>query len=161
MNSDIEIARQADIRPIVDIASNLGIPEEYVETYGKHKAKVNLKINSDNEIAGQNNGKLILVSAMTPTTAGEGKTTTTIGLTDAMAILGHKVLTCMREPAVGPCFVMKGGGAGGGRSQVIPMEDINLHFKGDFHAITSAHNLIAEILDNHLHHGNELNINPR
>ena len=161
MNSDIEIARQADIRPIVDIASNLGIPEEYVETYGKHKAKVNLKINSDNEIAGQNNGKLILVSAMTPTTAGEGKTTTTIGLTDAMAILGHKVLTCMREPSLGPCFGMKGGGAGGGRSQVIPMEDINLNFNGDFHAITSAHNLIAAILDNHLHHGNELNIDPR
>jgi len=161
MNSDIEIARQADIRPIVDIASNLGIPEEYVETYGKHKAKVNLKINSDSEISGRNNGKLILVSAMTPTTAGEGKTTTTIGLTDAMAILGHKVLTCMREPSLGPCFGMKGGGAGGGKSQVIPMEDINLHFNGDFHAITSAHNLIAAILDNHLHHGNELNIDPR
>ena len=161
MNSDIEIARQADIRPIVDIASNLGIPEEYVETYGKHKAKVNLKINSDSEIAGQNNGKLILVSAMTPTTAGEGKTTTTIGLTDALALLDHSVVTCMREPSLGPCFGMKGGGAGGGMSQVIPMEDINLHFNGDFHAITSAHNLIAAILDNHLHHGNELNIDPR
>ena len=145
MNSDIEIARQADIRPIVDIASNLGIPEEYVETYGKHKAKVNLKINSDSEIAGQNNGKLILVSAMTPTTAGEGKTTTTIGLTDALALLDHSVVTCMREPSLGPCFGMKGGGAGGGMSQVIPMEDINLHFNGDFHAITSAHNLIAAI----------------
>ena len=161
MNSDIEIARQADIRPIVDIASNLGIPEEYVETYGKHKAKVNLKINSDSEIAGQNNGKLILVSAMTPTTAGEGKTTTTVGLTDAMALLDHSVVTCMREPSLGPCFGMKGGGAGGGMSQVIPMEDINLHFNGDFHAITSAHNLIAAILDNHLHHGNKLNIDPR
>ena len=161
MNSDIEIARQADIRPIVDIAANLGIPEEYVETYGKHKAKVNLKINSDSEIAGQNNGKLILVSAMTPTTAGEGKTTTTIGLTDALALLDHSVVTCMREPSLGPCFGMKGGGAGGGMSQVIPMEDINLHFNGDFHAITSAHNLIAAILDNHLHHGNELNIDPR
>jgi len=161
MNSDIEIARQADIRPIVDIASNLGIPEEYVETYGKYKAKVNLKINSDSEIAGQNNGKLILVSAMTPTTAGEGKTTTTVGLTDAMALLDHSVVTCMREPSLGPCFGMKGGGAGGGMSQVIPMEDINLHFNGDFHAITSAHNLIAAILDNHLHHGNKLNIDPR
>ena len=161
MNSDIEIARQADIRPIVDIASNLGIPEEYIETYGKHKAKVNLKINSDSEIAGQNNGKLILVSAMTPTTAGEGKTTTTVGLTDAMALLNHSVVTCMREPSLGPCFGMKGGGAGGGMSQVIPMEDINLHFNGDFHAITSAHNLIAAILDNHLHHGNKLNIDPR
>ena len=161
MNSDIEIARQADIKPIVDIASNLGIPEEYVETYGKHKAKVNLKINSDSEIAGQNNGKLILVSAMTPTTAGEGKTTTTVGLTDAMALLDHSVVTCMREPSLGPCFGMKGGGAGGGMSQVIPMEDINLHFNGDFHAITSAHNLIAAILDNHLHHGNKLNIDPR
>mgnify|MGYP001263817901 FL=1 len=161
MNSDIEIARQADIKPIIDIASNLGIPEEYVETYGKHKAKVNLKINSDSEIAGQNNGKLILVSAMTPTTAGEGKTTTTVGLTDAMALLNHSVVTCMREPSLGPCFGMKGGGAGGGMSQVIPMEDINLHFNGDFHAITSAHNLIAAILDNHLHHGNKLNIDPR
>jgi formate--tetrahydrofolate ligase len=161
MNSDIEIARQADIRPIADIASNLGIPEEYVETYGKYKAKVNLKINSDSEIAGQNNGKLILVSAMTPTTAGEGKTTTTVGLTDAMALLDHSVVTCMREPSLGPCFGMKGGGAGGGMSQVIPMEDINLHFNGDFHAITSAHNLIAAILDNHLHHGNKLNIDPR
>ena len=161
MNSDIEIARQADIRPIVDIASNLGIPEEYVETYGKHKAKINLKINSDSEIAAQNNGKLILVSAMTPTTAGEGKTTTTIGLTDALALLDHSVVTCMREPSLGPCFGMKGGGAGGGMSQVIPMEDINLHFNGDFHAITSAHNLIAAILDNHLHHGNKLNIDPR
>jgi formate--tetrahydrofolate ligase len=159
--SDIEIARQADIMPIADIASNLGIPSEYLETYGNYKAKVNLKINTDIGITGQKSGKLILVSAMTPTTAGEGKTTTTIGLTDAMAILGHKVLTCMREPSLGPCFGMKGGGAGGGRSQVIPMEDINLHFNGDFHAITSAHNLIAAILDNHLHHGNELNIDPR
>ena len=161
MLSDIEIARQADSRPITDIASDLGIPEEYVETYGKYKAKVNLKINSDSEIVGQNNGKLILVSAMTPTTAGEGKTTTTVGLTDAMALLDHSVITCMREPSLGPCFGMKGGGAGGGMSQVIPMEDINLHFNGDFHAITSAHNLIAAILDNHLHHGNELNIDPR
>ncbi|HIN13406.1 MAG TPA: formate--tetrahydrofolate ligase, partial [Gammaproteobacteria bacterium] len=161
MHSDIEIARQADIRPIADIAANLGIPEEYIETYGKHKAKVNLKINSDREITGQNNGKLILVSAMTPTTAGEGKTTITVGLTDSLALLGHKVVTCMREPSLGPCFGMKGGGAGGGMSQVIPMEDINLHFNGDFHAITSAHNLIAAILDNHMHHGNELNIDPR
>jgi len=161
MLSDIEIARQADIRPIADIASNLGIPEEYVETYGNYKAKVNLKINADVGITDQKNGNLILVSAMTPTTSGEGKTTTTVGLTDALALLGHKVVTCMREPSLGPCFGMKGGGAGGGRSQVIPMEDINLHFNGDFHAITSAHNLIAAILDNHLHHGNELNIDPR
>jgi len=159
--SDIEVARQADIRPIADIASNLGIPSEYLETYGNYKAKVNLKINTDIGITGQKSGKLILVSAMTPTTSGEGKTTTTVGLTDAMAILGHKVVTCMREPSLGPCFGMKGGGAGGGRSQVIPMEDINLHFNGDFHAITSAHNLIAAILDNHLHHGNELNIDTR
>ena len=161
MLSDIEIARQADIRPIADIASNLGIPEEYVETYGNYKAKVNLKINADVGITGQKNGNLILVSAMTPTTSGEGKTTTTVGLTDALALLGHKVVTCMREPSLGPCFGMKGGGAGGGKSQVIPMEDINLHFNGDFHAITSAHNLIAAILDNHLHHGNELNIDSR
>ena len=161
MKTDIEIAREADIQPISDIAEKIGITDNYLEPYGKYKAKINLNINEDETIAGQSEGKLILVTAMTPTPAGEGKTTTTIGLSDAMASLGHKTLTCVREPSLGPCFGMKGGGAGGGMSQVIPMEDINLHFTGDFHAITSAHNLLSAALDNHLHHGNLLNIDHR
>jgi formate--tetrahydrofolate ligase len=161
LKTDIEIAREADIQPISDIAEKIGITDNYLEPYGKHKAKINLNINEDETIVGQSEGKLILVTAMTPTPAGEGKTTTTIGLSDAMASLGHKTLTCVREPSLGPCFGMKGGGAGGGMSQVIPMEDINLHFTGDFHAITSAHNLLSAALDNHLHHGNLLNIDHR
>jgi len=161
LKTDIEIAREADIQPISDIAEKIGITDNYLEPYGKYKAKINLNINEDETIAGQSEGKLILVTAMTPTPAGEGKTTTTIGLSDAMASLGHKTLTCVREPSLGPCFGMKGGGAGGGMSQVIPMEDINLHFTGDFHAITSAHNLLSAALDNHLHHGNLLNIDHR
>ena len=161
MKTDIEIAREADIQPISDIAEKIGITDNYLEPYGKYKAKINLNINEDEIIAGQSEGKLILVTAMTPTPAGEGKTTTTIGLSDAMTSLGHKTLTCVREPSLGPCFGMKGGGAGGGMSQVIPMEDINLHFTGDFHAITSAHNLLSAALDNHLHHGNLLNIDHR
>ena len=160
MKSDIEIARAAKIQPIEDIALKLDILDEYLEPYGKFKAKVNLSINHE-KLKDHNNGKLILVSAITPTPAGEGKTTTTVGLSDAMALLGHKTATCIREPSLGPCFGMKGGGAGGGFSQVIPMEDINLHFNGDFHAITSAHNLLAASLDNHLHHGNNLNIDHR
>ena len=160
MRTDIEIARAAKIQPIEDIALKLDILDEYLEPYGKFKAKVNLSINHE-KLKDHNNGKLILVSAITPTPAGEGKTTTTVGLSDAMALLGHKTATCIREPSLGPCFGMKGGGAGGGFSQVIPMEDINLHFNGDFHAITSAHNLLAASLDNHLHHGNKLNIDHR
>ena len=160
MRTDIEIAREAELRTIETIAAKLGISDEYLEHYGKFKAKVNLSINRE-KLKDHNNGKLILVSAITPTPAGEGKTTTTIGLSDAMALLGHKTTTCIREPSLGPCFGMKGGGAGGGFSQVIPMEDINLHFNGDFHAITSAHNLLAASLDNHLHHGNKLNIDHR
>ena len=160
MKSDIEIAREAELRRIETIASKLDIGEEYLEPYGKYKAKVNLLIN-DEKLKEHKNGKLILVSAITPTPAGEGKTTTTVGLSDAMSLLGHKTATCIREPSLGPCFGMKGGGAGGGFSQVIPMEDINLHFNGDFHAITSAHNLLAASLDNHLHHGNKLNIDHR
>ena len=161
MKTDIEIARDADIQNISDIAEKIGVKDNYLEPYGKHKAKVNLEINEDQDVCGRSDGKLILVTAMTPTPAGEGKTTTTIGLSDAMASLGHKTLTCVREPSLGPCFGMKGGGAGGGMSQVIPMEDINLHFTGDFHAITSAHNLLSAALDNHLHHGNSLNIDHR
>lgn len=160
MRTDIEIAREAELRTIETIAAKLGISDEYLEHYGKFKGKVNLSINRE-KLKDHNNGKLILVSAITPTPAGEGKTTTTIGLSDAMALLGHKTTTCIREPSLGPCFGMKGGGAGGGFSQVIPMEDINLHFNGDFHAITSAHNLLAACLDNHLHHGNKLNIDHR
>jgi len=160
LKTDIEIAREAELRTIETIAAKLGIGDEYLEHYGKFKGKVNLSINRE-MLKDHNNGKLILVSAITPTPAGEGKTTTTIGLSDAMALLGHKTTTCIREPSLGPCFGMKGGGAGGGFSQVIPMEDINLHFNGDFHAITSAHNLLAASLDNHLHHGNKLNIDHR
>ena len=160
MRTDIEIAREAELRTIETIAAKLGISDEYLEHYGKFKGKVNLSINRE-KLKDHNNGKLILVSGITPTPAGEGKTTTTIGLSDAMALLGHKTTTCIREPSLGPCFGMKGGGAGGGFSQVIPMEDINLHFNGDFHAITSAHNLLAASLDNHLHHGNKLNIDHR
>ena len=160
MKTDIEIAREAELRTIETIAAKLGISDEYLEHYGKFKGKVNLSINRE-KLKDHNNGKLILVSGITPTPAGEGKTTTTVGLSDAMALLGHKTTTCIREPSLGPCFGMKGGGAGGGFSQVIPMEDINLHFNGDFHAITSAHNLLAASLDNHLHHGNKLNIDHR
>ena len=160
MRTDIEIARDAELRTIETIAAKLGISDEYLEHYGKFKGKVNLSINRE-KLKDHNNGKLILVSGITPTPAGEGKTTTTIGLSDAMALLGHKTTACIREPSLGPCFGMKGGGAGGGFSQVIPMEDINLHFNGDFHAITSAHNLLAASLDNHLHHGNKLNIDHR
>lgn len=160
MRTDIEIAREAELRTIETIAAKLGISDEYLEHYGKFKGKVNLSINRE-KLKDHNNGKLILVSGITPTPAGEGKTTTTVGLSDAMALLGHKTTACIREPSLGPCFGMKGGGAGGGFSQVIPMEDINLHFNGDFHAITSAHNLLAACLDNHLHHGNKLNIDHR
>ncbi|HIA43616.1 MAG TPA: formate--tetrahydrofolate ligase [Gammaproteobacteria bacterium] len=160
MRTDIEIAREAELRTIETIAAKLGISDEYLEHYGKFKGKVNLSINRE-KLKDHNNGKLILVSGITPTPAGEGKTTTTVGLSDAMALLGHKTTACIREPSLGPCFGMKGGGAGGGFSQVIPMEDINLHFNGDFHAITSAHNLLAASLDNHLHHGNKLNIDHR
>jgi formate--tetrahydrofolate ligase len=160
LRTDIEIARDAELRTIETIAAKLGISDEYLEHYGKFKGKVNLSINRE-KLKDHNNGKLILVSGITPTPAGEGKTTTTIGLSDAMALLGHKTTACIREPSLGPCFGMKGGGAGGGFSQVIPMEDINLHFNGDFHAITSAHNLLAASLDNHLHHGNKLNIDHR
>jgi len=160
LRTDIEIARDAELRTIETIAAKLGISDEYLEHYGKFKGKVNLSINRE-KLKDHNNGKLILVSGITPTPAGEGKTTTTVGLSDAMALLGHKTTACIREPSLGPCFGMKGGGAGGGFSQVIPMEDINLHFNGDFHAITSAHNLLAASLDNHLHHGNKLNIDHR
>jgi formate--tetrahydrofolate ligase len=156
---DIEIARQANMLAIDAIASKLGIPDAALEHYGKVKAKVSLDYyhSLNNGTA----GKLILVTAITPTPAGEGKTTTSIGLCDALNRIGKKASVCLREPSLGPCFGMKGGAAGGGYSQVVPMEDINLHFTGDFHAIELAHNLLAALVDNHIHQGNKLDIDPR
>ncbi len=156
---DIEIARQAKMAHIGDIAKKLNIQEDDIEYYGRYKAKLSLDL-LDRTVHNEN-GKLILVSAITPTPAGEGKTTTSIGLADAMNRIGKQTTVCLREPSLGPCFGMKGGAAGGGYSQVVPMEDINLHFTGDFHAIGLAHNLLSASVDNHLHHGNELGIDPR
>ena len=156
---DIEIARAAKIQPITQIAEKLNIAEDDLEHYGRYKAKVSPALYE--RLADAPSGKLILVTAITPTPAGEGKTTTSIGLTDALARLGKRATVCLREPSLGPCFGMKGGAAGGGYSQVIPMEDINLHFTGDFHAIGLAHNLLAAMLDNHIHHSNSLGIDPR
>lgn len=157
--SDIEIAQEADIRPIVEIASNAGVDEKYLEYYGKYKAKFSYDIYDD--VADKEDGKLILVTAINPTPAGEGKTTTSIGLCDALRKRGKNAMLALREPSLGPVFGLKGGAAGGGYAQVIPMEDINLHFTGDIHAITTANNLIAAILDNHIQHGNALNIDPK
>lgn len=157
--SDIEIAQKAQMRPVVELANDLGIPEEKLELYGKYKAKVSLGVFK--ELADKPDGKLILVTAITPTPAGEGKTTTSVGLTDGLAKLGKKSMVCLREPSLGPSFGVKGGAAGGGYAQVVPMEDINLHFTGDLHAITTAHNLLAALVDNHLHQGNALGIDPR
>jgi len=157
--SDIEIAQRAELLPIVEIAKKAGIPEEFLIPYGKTKAKVDL--NFMKVLEARPAGKLVLVTATTPTPAGEGKTTTTIGLTQALARMGHSAMICLREPSLGPCFGVKGGAAGGGYSQVLPMEDINLHFTGDIHAVTTAHNLLSALLDNHLQQGNDLGIDPR
>ncbi|MGI6253091.1 MAG: formate--tetrahydrofolate ligase [Aminivibrio sp.] len=157
--SDIEIAQGAKLRPIVEIAEKLGIKAEELELYGNYKAKVSNKVWE--RVKDNKDGKLILVTAITPTPAGEGKTTVTVGLAQGLDKLGQKVSFAVREPSLGPSFGMKGGAAGGGYSQVVPMEDINLHFTGDFHAITTAHNLISAMLDNSLQQGNELNIDPR
>jgi formate--tetrahydrofolate ligase len=158
--SDIEISQAAKKRRIVDVArERLGIAAENLEPYGHYKAKVSMDFVKS--IQDRPNGKLILVSAITPTPAGEGKTTTTVGLTDALNHIGKKAMLCIREPSLGPSFGMKGGAAGGGYAQVVPMEDINLHFTGDFHAITSANNLLAAMLDNHIYWGNKLGIDPR
>ena len=154
MPTDIEISRAANMLPIGEIAARLGIPDEAVEPYGRTKAKISLDWLAKH--SGGKQGKLILVTAINPTPPGEGKTTTTVGLTDAMNRIGRKTMLCLREPSLGPCFGMKGGAAGGGYAQVVPMEEINLHFTGDFHAITSAHNLLAAVLDNHLQQGNAL-----
>ena len=160
MKTDIEIAREADISPIELIASEIGIDDQYLERYGKYKDKVNLSI-IDEKLTDHQNGKLILVTAISPTPAGEGKTTTSVGLVDGLCRIGKKAMICLREPSLGPCFGMKGGAAGGGFSQVIPMTDINLHFTGDFHAIGAAHNLLSALIDNHIHWDNQLDIDPR
>lgn len=156
MLTDIEIAQQVPIKPISNVVHYLGISDDEVEYYGKYKAKLDLSIMNQNKP----DGKLILVTAITPTPAGEGKTTTTIGLADSLARLGHKTVAALREPSLGPVFGIKGGAAGGGYAQVVPMEDINLHFTGDFHAIGAANNLLAAMLDNSIFHGNPLNIDP-
>lgn len=159
--SDIEIAQNAKMKPIVNLVKeSYGIPFEHLDPYGHYKAKLSLEY-VDTLSHQVEEGKLILVSAISPTPAGEGKTTTTVGLGDAMNRLGKKTIICLREPSLGPCFGLKGGAAGGGYSQVVPMEDINLHFTGDFHAIAVAHNLLAAMIDNHIHHGNALGIDSR
>src|SRR6187399_3741137 len=158
--SDIEIAQAAKPRRIVDVAKEkLGIASENLEPYGHYKAKVSMEYVKS--LKDKKNGKLILVTAISPTPAGEGKTTTTVGLTDALNHIGKKAMLCLREPSLGPSFGMKGGAAGGGYAQVVPMEDINLHFTGDFHAIAAANNLLAAMVDNHIYWGNELGIDVR
>ncbi|MGC5172303.1 formate--tetrahydrofolate ligase [Micromonospora sp. DT81.3] len=157
--SNIEIAQAATLRPIGQIAESLGIPDHALEPYGRYKAKVSLPFLQG--IEGRPQGKLVLVTALSPTPAGEGKTTTTVGLGDALTRIGERAMICLREPALGPVFGMKGGAAGGGRAQVVPMEDINLHFTGDFSAIALATNLLASLIDNHVHHGNALGIDVR
>ncbi|MEZ5898998.1 MAG: formate--tetrahydrofolate ligase [Hyphomicrobiaceae bacterium] len=159
VKSDIEIAREAKQQPIADVAAKVGIPAEALIPYGWTKAKVSFDY--INKIQGNKDGKLILVTAISPTPAGEGKTTTTVGLSDGLNHIGKKAIAALREPSLGPCFGVKGGAAGGGYAQVVPMEDINLHFTGDFHAITSAHNLLAAMLDNHIYWGNALGIDQR
>ncbi len=157
--SDIDIAQAADKQPITDIAAKLGIPADNVIPYGHDKAKITYDLLES--VQDNADGKLILVTAISPTPAGEGKTTTTVGLGDGLCSLGKKAIMCLREPSLGPCFGMKGGAAGGGYAQVVPMADINLHFTGDFHAIGAAHNLLSAVIDNHMHWENQLNIDPR
>ena len=159
MPSDIEIARAATLKPIAEVAEKLGIPDEALHNYGKHIAKIDHDF--IRSLEGKPEGKLVLVTAISPTPAGEGKTTTTVGLGDALNRIGQRAVMCLREPSLGPCFGMKGGAAGGGKAQVVPMEQINLHFTGDFHAITSAHSLAAALIDNHVYWANELNIDVR
>ena len=158
--SDIEIAQAAKMRPIMDVAKErLGIEAKNLEPYGHYKAKVSMDYIKS--LKGKKDGKLILVTAISPTPAGEGKTTTTVGLTDALNHIGKKAMCALREPSLGPCFGVKGGAAGGGYAQVVPMEDINLHFTGDFHAITSAHNLLSALIDNHIYWGNAAGLDSR
>ena len=157
--SDIEIAQAANKLPINEIGARLGIPADNLIPYGHDKAKINYDFIEN--IDDRPDGKLILVTAISPTPAGEGKTTTTVGLVDGLSAIGKKAIMCLREPSLGPCFGMKGGAAGGGYAQVVPMTDINLHFTGDFHAIGAAHNLLSALIDNHIHWENQLNIDPR
>ncbi|NLW10754.1 MAG: formate--tetrahydrofolate ligase, partial [Clostridiaceae bacterium] len=159
MLTDIEIANKANMKPIREIASGLGIHESELEYYGHYKAKLSDELVA--RTAGNTDGHLVLVTAINPTPAGEGKTTTTVGLGQALGLIGKKAIIALREPSLGPVFGIKGGAAGGGYAQVLPMEDINLHFTGDLHAITSANNLLAAMLDNHLQQGNQLQIDPR
>lgn len=159
MRTDIQIAQEAVMEPIAKVAERIGIPEEGLELYGKYKAKLSEEFLDS--IKDRADGKLVLVTAINPTPAGEGKTTTSIGLGQALGILGKKAVIALREPSLGPCFGIKGGAAGGGYSQVVPMEELNLHFTGDFHAVTAANNLLAALLDNHIHQGNELQIDSR
>ena len=159
MKTDVEIAQEAQMQHIREIAAKLGLTEDDIELYGKYKAKISL--DAWNKVKNGPDGKLVLVTAINPTPAGEGKTTTSVGLADAFHKLGHKVAVALREPSLGPCFGLKGGAAGGGYAQVVPMEDINLHFSGDFHAITTAHNLLAAVIDNHIQQGNALDIDVR
>ena len=157
MKSDIEIAQEATLRPITEIAAGLGLDDADVIPYGRYKAKINHRLAEQ----GGKQGKLILVTAISPTPAGEGKTTTSVGLADALCALGKKTMLCLREPSLGPVFGIKGGAAGGGYAQVVPMEDINLHFTGDIHAIGTANNLLAAMIDNSIQQGNPLHIDPR
>ena len=159
MKTDIEIAQEAKIEPITSVAETLGITTDELELYGKYKAKLSEEYLE--KLKGRPDGKLILVTAINPTPAGEGKTTTSVGLGQAFGRMGKKAVIALREPSLGPCFGIKGGAAGGGYAQVVPMEDLNLHFTGDFHAITSANNLLAAMLDNHIQQGNALQIDPR
>ncbi|HOX69071.1 MAG TPA: formate--tetrahydrofolate ligase [Burkholderiaceae bacterium] len=159
MASDIDIAQQATMHRINQVAARIGIPEDALEPYGHYKAKISLEYLNSLDV--RPDGKLILVTAISPTPAGEGKTTTTVGLGDALNRIGKKTMICLREPSLGPVFGVKGGAAGGGYAQIVPMEDINLHFTGDFHAIGAAHNLLSALIDNHIHQGNELRIDPR
>ena len=159
VKSDIEIAREAKMKPIAEIGAKIAIPGDALLQYGPTKAKISMDYIKSLE--GKKDGKLILVTAINPTPAGEGKTTTTVGLSDGLNRIGKKAMSCLREPSLGPCFGVKGGAAGGGYAQVVPMEDINLHFTGDFHAITSAHNLLSALIDNHIYWGNSLGLDPR
>ena len=159
MKTDVEIAQEAKMQPIREIAADLGLTEDDLELYGKYKAKLTSEVWQ--KVKDRENGKLVLVTAINPTPAGEGKTTTSVGLADALHRMGKKVSVALREPSLGPCFGLKGGAAGGGYAQVVPMEDINLHFTGDFHAITTAHNLLAAVIDNHLQQGNALDLDVR
>ena len=159
MASDLDIAQHATMQRITQVAERIGIPEDALEPYGHYKAKISLEYLDS--LKGRHDGKLILVTAISPTPAGEGKTTTTVGLGDALNRIGKKTMICLREPSLGPVFGLKGGAAGGGHAQIVPMEDINLHFTGDFHAIAAAHNLLSALIDNHIHHGNALRIDPR